>query len=129
MQMASFWCLYCEFWTYFTPCSGVSIVNFEYIIVGWLSADSFMSTWNYLLGTLMQKHLRARGNPIFSLALPSCHQNKLWFPKQPLELLFKGDNMETMVKEAFSGYWWQQTYLWYCPTSMMLLFTQLVTGF
>ena len=27
--MAFFWCLYCQFWTYFTPCSSASIVNFE----------------------------------------------------------------------------------------------------
>ena len=27
--MAFFWCLYCQLWTYFTPCSSASIVNFE----------------------------------------------------------------------------------------------------
>ena len=32
--MASFWCLYCQLWTFFTPCSSVSI-NFEYVIAGW----------------------------------------------------------------------------------------------
>ena len=30
--MASFWCLYCYILTYFTPCSSVSIVNFEHNI-------------------------------------------------------------------------------------------------
>ena len=29
------WCLFCELWTYFTPYSSVSIVNFEHIIAGW----------------------------------------------------------------------------------------------
>ena len=36
MPMASFWYLYCYLWTYFTPCSCVSIVNFEHVIPGWL---------------------------------------------------------------------------------------------
>ena len=35
MPLASFWYLYCQLWTYFTPCSSVSIVNFEHVIVGW----------------------------------------------------------------------------------------------
>ena len=33
---ASFWCLYCQLWTYFTLCSSVSIVNFEHVIAGWV---------------------------------------------------------------------------------------------
>ena len=36
MWLASFWCLYCYFWTYFTPSSSVSIVNFEQINAGWV---------------------------------------------------------------------------------------------
>ena len=32
--MASFWCLYCKLWTYFTPCSSVSMVNFEHVNAG-----------------------------------------------------------------------------------------------
>ena len=31
VRPASFWCLYCQLWTYFTPCSSVSIVNFEHV--------------------------------------------------------------------------------------------------
>ena len=27
--LVSFWCLYCQLWTYLTPCSSVSIVDFE----------------------------------------------------------------------------------------------------
>ena len=30
--LVSLRCLYCELLTYFTPCSSVSIVNFEYVI-------------------------------------------------------------------------------------------------
>ena len=33
--MASFWCLYCQLWTYSTSCCSVSIVNFEHVIAGW----------------------------------------------------------------------------------------------
>ena len=32
--LASFWHLYCELWTYFTPFSSVSIVNFEQVNAG-----------------------------------------------------------------------------------------------
>ena len=34
--LASFWCLYCQLWTYFTSSSSVSIVNFEHLIAGWV---------------------------------------------------------------------------------------------
>ena len=34
MPMASFWCLYRYLWAYFTPCSGVSIVNFKQVNAG-----------------------------------------------------------------------------------------------
>ena len=37
--LASFWCLYCLLWTYFTPCSNVSIVNFEYVITSWVGTS------------------------------------------------------------------------------------------
>ena len=33
--MVSFWCLYCYLWTYFTPCSCISIVNFKQVNVSW----------------------------------------------------------------------------------------------
>ena len=33
--LASFWCLYCSLLTYFTPCSSVSIVNFEQVNNKW----------------------------------------------------------------------------------------------
>ena len=33
--VTSFWCLYYQLWTYFTPCSSVSIVNFEQVNAGW----------------------------------------------------------------------------------------------
>ena len=36
--------LYGELWTYSTPCSSVSIVNFEHLIAGWVLATD--SEWN-----------------------------------------------------------------------------------
>ena len=33
--MGSWWCLYCELYIYFTPCSSVSIVNSEQLNTGW----------------------------------------------------------------------------------------------
>ena len=33
--LASWWCLYSYLWTYFTPCSSVSIVNFEQVNDSW----------------------------------------------------------------------------------------------
>ena len=35
MPMTSFWCLYCELWTYFTTSSSVFIVKFEQVNAGW----------------------------------------------------------------------------------------------
>ena len=40
MPLASFWCLYCSLWIYFTLCSSVSILSFEHVIVGWV-----LMTW------------------------------------------------------------------------------------
>ena len=49
--MASFWCL-CFLWTYFTPSSSVSIVNFETVNAGW---EDVISSWlTSIEGTLMQ---------------------------------------------------------------------------
>ena len=43
--MASFWHLYCELGTYFTPCSTLSIVNIKHVIAGWGSAFRTLQ-WN-----------------------------------------------------------------------------------
>ena len=37
--MKSFWCLYCYLWRYFTPCSSVSIVDFEHVNDGWVQEN------------------------------------------------------------------------------------------
>ena len=41
MPLASFWYLHCSLWTYFTPCSSVSIVNFKHVIAGWDAVTAF----------------------------------------------------------------------------------------
>ena len=45
----SFWCLYCRLWTYFTPCSSVSIVTFKQVNVDWDIATytSFQDILNF----------------------------------------------------------------------------------
>ena len=42
--MASLWCLYSQLWTYFTPCSSVSIVNFEQVNAGWVASSNEIKT-------------------------------------------------------------------------------------
>ena len=37
------WYLYCQLWTYFTPCSTISIVKFEQANVGWEDVKGFKS--------------------------------------------------------------------------------------
>ena len=32
----SFWCLYCQFWTFSTPYASVSIVNFKQVNADWV---------------------------------------------------------------------------------------------
>ena len=36
MPMMSFCCFHCYVWTYFTPCSNVSIVDFEQVNISWV---------------------------------------------------------------------------------------------
>ena len=54
--VASFWCLYCQLWTYFIPCSSVCIVNCEQVNTGWEDFDwlicsavflTMLRSWNY----------------------------------------------------------------------------------
>ena len=37
--LTSFWCLYCQLWTYFTPCFSALILNFEQVNAGWVSSQ------------------------------------------------------------------------------------------
>ena len=46
----SFWCFYCSLWTYFTTFSGVFIVDFKQVNVGWADvclAKYYLRSWLY----------------------------------------------------------------------------------
>ena len=47
--MASFWCLYYQFWTYLTSFCSLSIVNFDHVIAGWVVLPFLHSHWNKCL--------------------------------------------------------------------------------
>ena len=49
MPIASFWCLYCWLWTYFTPWSSVSIVNFQLVNARSVIAFSLHKKWSFCL--------------------------------------------------------------------------------
>ena len=34
-------------WTYFTPCSSVSVVNFEHVITAWVAVNYFQKKLHY----------------------------------------------------------------------------------
>ena len=63
------WYLYCQLWTYFTPCSSVSVVKFEHVIASWvgpiysflLSIFEFTSfeivTWKKSLGSQQSEYV------------------------------------------------------------------------
>ena len=55
--MASFSCLYCQLWAYFTPCSNVSIVNFEKVNAGRVTVPSFKLTGSLVPHILKNYHL------------------------------------------------------------------------
>ena len=64
--MASFWYLYCQLRTYFTPCSSISIANSGHVIAGWEEDASFLDE----IGRLFDSHKRS------TLFLP--HRTKLF---------------------------------------------------
>ena len=51
--MASFWYLYCELGTYFTPCSSVSIVNFEQVAYKNSSLNALLSLIFYVFYSIL----------------------------------------------------------------------------
>ena len=77
MPMVSFWCLY-YLWTYVTPCSTVSIVNFEQVIAGWLSkikfhTDFHTSKFQYVLQKVGRGNHDSNSQRMFWVSL-----NNLW---------------------------------------------------
>ena len=51
----SLWYFYCELWTDFTHCCGVSIVDFEQVTDGWDSSSNWTKTKMELLKKIMIK--------------------------------------------------------------------------
>ena len=52
-SLASFWCFYFYFWTYFILFSCVSMVDFEQVNVGWdRSSEKAVADWNLFLTML-----------------------------------------------------------------------------
>ena len=49
-RLALFWCLYCWLWTFFTPCSSVSVVNLEQVNADWAGRGIFRTLPNNLDG-------------------------------------------------------------------------------
>ena len=56
---ALFWCLYCYFWTYFTYCSSVSIVDFEQINAGWVT---LLDSTKFFLAEVMHHKRKSNCN-------------------------------------------------------------------
>ena len=55
--MASFCCLYCQLWAYFTPCWNVPIFNFEKVNAGRVTVPSFKLTGSLVPHILKNYHL------------------------------------------------------------------------
>ena len=68
----------CKLWTYFTPCSSVSIVNFEHVIAGWevslpliayIESSEWLNigTWLYnaKFGQRIHNHISGKAIPDF----------------------------------------------------------------
>ena len=65
MSLASFWLLYCYLWTYFTPCSSVSIVNFEHVIAGWVYCIlDLLENYNAFQSNFIEITLRQGCSPV-----------------------------------------------------------------
>ena len=52
LKVNPFWCLYCYLWTYFAPCSSVSIVNFVQVNAGWVSVILKLAWFLFIPGMI-----------------------------------------------------------------------------
>ena len=66
--MPSFWCLYRSLWIYFTPCSSVSIFNFEQVIVDWVYSQKTPQNQSYKMEILARNESKNH----------CWHQQKCW---------------------------------------------------
>ena len=59
-SVTSFWCLYCQFWTYFTPFFSVSIVDVQQVIVCWVFSGTHI---------IHSTPVFSNPNPLISIAI------------------------------------------------------------
>ena len=59
-------CLYCKVWTYFTPCSSVSIVNFEQVIAGQIvSSNKLIENFHQFVECYTQNLIKSHDPEIY----------------------------------------------------------------
>ena len=89
--MASFWCLYCWLWTYFTPCSRVSIPNFAHVTAGWetffyhrklLPSEGVWSRKKLFIGVSQYRHFGCRYIFICHYKTLPYILQRVWFTKK-----------------------------------------------
>ena len=121
--LASFWYLYCQLWTYFIPCSSVSIVKFEQVNAGWESFDQ--KSWRiYSLAERYRLIQKSAKKQLFSNVsalqkLPKVsNQNNVWY-------LCKVYNKDTRKTSIFCcNYFKLWSYSTYCPGTSIVDFKQ-----
>ena len=67
-SMVSFWCLYCSLWTYFTPRSSVSTVNFEQVNAEWILPVFLLQSINYRSSAPAERFSSKKVWIVFNLA-------------------------------------------------------------
>ena len=79
--LSLFWCLYFWVWTYFTPCSSISIFNFEHVITGWDTHLGQLIRWRLLCMLHSLCHsCRKRGNrEVLTFHCVKCVQLRSFF--------------------------------------------------
>ena len=101
------WYLYWKFWTYFTPCSSVSIVKFEQANAGYVSVDSIRWSYFYLKRSSLQQVLCKDFSYERVLIKVT---SKLWINLQGT-VIITGLNISTehrkMPRKKYSYVWWK----------------------
>ena len=67
--IASFWCLYCQPWICFTPCSTISIVNFEHVNTGCVTK---LCSFNFIFYSVITRAL------VFKICFTTYEKSVIW---------------------------------------------------
>ena len=67
--IASFWCLYCQPWICFTPCSTISIVNFEHVNTGCVTK---LCSFNFIFYSIITRAL------VFKICFTTYEKSVIW---------------------------------------------------